>query len=166
MYITDDLSTDSYDSSAALGSNPCGGSPLSVLPRKARFGESEGSNYKTELCKNFEIGKPCKWGSNCCFAHGKEELRSRVLRLELKSKSCRGFNDSGVCSYGVRCQFLHSKSHRRFQQTLELVECSILTKLEAREFSLLAKVLKEIGGLVAAPRLRCFREVARIDATL
>ena len=166
MYITDDLSTDSYDSSVGLASKSSAGCAQSLGPRKGRFGEGEGSNYKTELCKNFEVGKPCKWGSNCCFAHGKEELRSRVLRLELKSKSCRGFNDSGVCSYGVRCQFLHSKSHRRFQQTLELVECSVLSKLDAKEFGLLARALKEVGGLVAAPRLKCFKEVARMDATL
>ena len=28
--------------------------------------------YKTNMCKNFMLGKSCKWGSECFFAHGKE----------------------------------------------------------------------------------------------
>jgi hypothetical protein len=31
-------------------------------------------NYKTELCKNFEESRYCRYGSKCNFAHGKDEL--------------------------------------------------------------------------------------------
>ena len=34
------------------------------------------SNYKTQVCRNFELNGMCSFGNLCCFAHGKEELRS------------------------------------------------------------------------------------------
>lgn len=34
------------------------------------------SNYKTQPCRNFDINGMCSFGNLCCFAHGKEELRS------------------------------------------------------------------------------------------
>ena len=35
-------------------------------------------NYKIVKCKNFEKDGVCKYGSHCTFAHGDEELRSKV----------------------------------------------------------------------------------------
>lgn len=34
------------------------------------------SNYKTLICKNFTKHGICKFGENCCFAHGTDELRT------------------------------------------------------------------------------------------
>ena len=34
--------------------------------------------YKTELCKYYEIDGHCKYGDKCAYAHGKENLRSKV----------------------------------------------------------------------------------------
>jgi len=34
------------------------------------------SNYKTQVCKNFEQTGQCKFATNCCFAHGDDELRN------------------------------------------------------------------------------------------
>ena len=34
------------------------------------------SNYKTQICRNFELNGMCSFGNLCCFAHGKEELRA------------------------------------------------------------------------------------------
>ena len=35
-------------------------------------------NYKIVKCKNFEKDGVCKYGSHCTFAHGDEELRSKI----------------------------------------------------------------------------------------
>jgi hypothetical protein len=34
------------------------------------------SNYKTQICKNFQESGFCKFSNNCCFAHGEAELRT------------------------------------------------------------------------------------------
>ena len=34
------------------------------------------SNYKTQVCRNFEQTGICKFQDNCCFAHGDHELRN------------------------------------------------------------------------------------------
>ena len=112
------------------------------------------SNYKTELCKNYEAGRSCKWGPNCCFAHGKSELRARTHKEELKSKSCRGFNESGVCSYGVRCQFLHFKDYRRNQDVLEVVEYNLSSQMESEPADSLETLL--LCGEAKSERLAVF----------
>ena len=33
------------------------------------------SNYKTQICRNFELNGMCSFGNLCCFAHGAPELR-------------------------------------------------------------------------------------------
>ena len=35
----------------------------------------ENPYYKTRLCKSYKIGINCKYGNNCNFAHGEEEIR-------------------------------------------------------------------------------------------
>jgi hypothetical protein len=60
--------------------------------------------YKTEICKNFEINKTCKWGASCCFAHGREELRIKsTVSHFFKTKICKNFNKYGFCAYASRC---------------------------------------------------------------
>ena len=44
------------------------------------------ANFKTELCKNYEMDNPCKWGANCSFALGVHELRNRNQKEELRNK--------------------------------------------------------------------------------
>ena len=34
------------------------------------------SNYKTQVCRNFEMTGVCKFAENCCFAHGMDQLRN------------------------------------------------------------------------------------------
>jgi len=34
------------------------------------------SNYKTQVCRNFEQTGVCKFADNCCFAHGYDQLRT------------------------------------------------------------------------------------------
>ena len=39
------------------------------------------SNYKTQLCRNFELNGMCSFGNVCCFAHGKAELRTLTMPM-------------------------------------------------------------------------------------
>lgn len=76
--------------------------------------------YKTEICKNYEQSKFCKFGSNCCFAHGETELRTKFVSNEFyKTKICRHFEHSGFCPYGQRCQYFHFQSNRVYSEILE-----------------------------------------------
>ena len=64
--------------------------------------------YKTELCKYYEINGKCKYGDNCAYAHGKENLRSKVTHSTYyRTKKCVQFFTYGFCPYGNRCQFAH-----------------------------------------------------------
>ena len=65
--------------------------------------------YKTELCKTFtETGK-CPYGYKCRFAHGKEELLSKLINSNYKKKDCKTFSEIGFCPYGSRCSFRHDE---------------------------------------------------------
>ena len=65
--------------------------------------------YKTELCKYYEINGNCKYGNNCAYAHGIENLRIKVTNTtSYKTKKCIQFFNNGFCPYGSRCQFAHS----------------------------------------------------------
>ena len=45
--------------------------------------------YKTELCKYYEINGFCKFGDRCAYAHGKENLRSKVTNYsDYTTKKC------------------------------------------------------------------------------
>ena len=53
------------------------------------------NNFKTQKCKFYEQTQQCKFGKNCTFAHGDEELRQpyediptdAVASLSLKNPS-------------------------------------------------------------------------------
>ena len=63
--------------------------------------------YKTEICRNWELGS-CEFGNNCAFAHGYEELRNKTSTgNNYKTKKCKQFHELGYCIYGNRCQFKH-----------------------------------------------------------
>ena len=65
--------------------------------------------YKTELCKYYEINGTCKFGDNCAYAHGKENLRAKVTKATAyRTKNCIQFFENGFCPYGNRCQFAHA----------------------------------------------------------
>jgi butyrate response factor 1 len=66
--------------------------------------------YKTELCRNFELTRRCRYGNRCSYAHGKEELvHKKHINLHYKSKKCNKFFERGFCEYGARCQYLHKE---------------------------------------------------------
>ena len=64
--------------------------------------------FRTELCKMFEINGTCKFGKNCNFAHGKENIRENLFKKSgYKKRICKNFFQKGFCMYGNRCQFSH-----------------------------------------------------------
>ena len=101
------------------------------------------------------MGKTCKWGASCSFAHGKSELRVRNQKEELKIKSCRGYNETGFCSYGVRCQFLHSKPFRTHSEKLDVFEITMCARIEENETHRLADKIGDSSMLQS--RLPVFR---------
>ena len=68
------------------------------------------TKFKTELCKNWQVGD-CKFGSKCAFAHGFDELSTKKnLPSNYKTRICKQFHEEMYCSYGARCQFIHLKN--------------------------------------------------------
>lgn len=63
--------------------------------------------YKTEPCRSWEKGT-CKYGENCAFAHGIQELREKThISTRYRTQQCYHFFELGYCLYGQRCQFKH-----------------------------------------------------------
>ena len=53
------------------------------------------------MCKNYVQNQFCKFGKQCSFAHGKEELRLKdQLNLSYKTKICKNFELEGYCGFG------------------------------------------------------------------
>ena len=67
------------------------------------------AKYKTELCKKFQSTGKCPYGYKCRFAHGKEELISKLQGINYKKTPCKTFNEKGYCPYGSRCSFRHDE---------------------------------------------------------
>jgi hypothetical protein len=112
--------------------------------------------YKTELCKYFEINGYCKYGESCAYAHGVENLRSKVTNTTYyRTKKCVQFFEHGYCPYGNRCQFAHQISTNiinnpydrkmTYKKTLETI-----SKFEN---------IKNIKELIEKPRLSVFKEI-------
>ena len=65
--------------------------------------------YKTEICKNWVYAE-CKFGDNCTYAHGEEDLRVNKTKKNVK---CANFSEKFVCPYGSKCQFSHKYSIKK-----------------------------------------------------
>ncbi len=74
---------------------------------KEFFFEKIKRKKKTELCKNYELYHDCYYKNNCCFAHGKEELRNDTIQPCYKTKLCKSFIENKVCNFGMRCSYKH-----------------------------------------------------------
>ena len=112
--------------------------------------------YKTELCKFYEMTGKCKFGDNCAYAHGIENLRSKVTNTTAyRTKKCIQFFENGYCPYGSRCQFQHqlknniiNNPYDRQMSYKKILE--IISKTEN---------IKNIRKLVEKPRLNIFKEI-------
>ena len=112
--------------------------------------------YKTELCKFYELTGQCKYGDNCAYAHGKENLRAKVTNTTAyRTKKCNQFFENGYCPYGNRCQFQHQLKNNivnnpydtdmSYKKILE-----IISKFEN---------VRNVKKLVEKPRLSIFKEI-------
>ena len=112
--------------------------------------------YKTELCKFYEINGHCKYGDNCAYAHGVENLRSKVTNsTAYRTRKCNQFYEKGYCPYGSRCQFQHqlksniiNNPYDRKMTYKKILET--ISKLEN---------VDNIKKLIEKPRLEIFREI-------
>ena len=112
--------------------------------------------YKTELCKFYELTGKCKFGDNCAYAHGKENLRSKVTNTTAyRTKKCIQFFENGYCPYGSRCQFQHqlknnivNNPYDRGMSYKKILD--IISKIEN---------VRNIRKLVGKQRLNIFKEI-------
>ena len=114
--------------------------------------------YRTELCKNYECYGYCQFGDNCAYAHGIENLRSKVTNTTAyRTKKCTQFFEQGYCPYGSRCQFAHQ------------LKTNIINNPYDKEISY-SKILETISKLenvgnikklVEKPRLPIFEEICK-----
>ena len=112
--------------------------------------------YKTELCKYFEINGYCKYGDKCAYAHGKENLRSKVTNTTAyRSKKCSQFYEQGYCPYGNRCQFAHQLKSNIINNPYDkgMTYGKILETISKMEN------VENIKKLIEKPRLPIFQEI-------
>ena len=116
--------------------------------------------YKTELCKYYEIEGYCKYGDKCAYAHGKENLRSKVTNTtSYRTKKCVQFFDFGFCPYGNRCQFAHQLATNIInnpydRKMLYKTTLDIISKAEN---------IDNIKKLIEKPRLPVFQSIVNTD---
>ena len=61
------------------------------------------------MCKNWVEKEVCSYQNKCRFAHGTDEMKSRlIINNKYRSKPCFEFHKKLYCSYGVRCLFYHN----------------------------------------------------------
>ena len=116
--------------------------------------------FKTELCKYYEANQYCPYGDKCAYAHGKENLRSKVTNTTAyRSKKCTQFFEQGYCPYGNRCQFAHqlktniiNNPYDKSMPYSKILE--IISKLENAE---------NVKKLVEKPRLPDFEIIYKCE---
>ena len=114
--------------------------------------------YKTELCKYYECNGYCKYGDKCAYAHGKENLRSKVTNTTAyRTKKCTQFFEQGYCPYGNRCQFAHQLKSNIINNPYDkgMSYTKILETISKFEN------VGNIKKLVEKPRLKVFEEICK-----
>jgi butyrate response factor 1 len=112
--------------------------------------------YKTELCKYYECNGYCKYGDKCAYAHGIENLRSKVTNTTAyRTKKCTQFFEQGYCPYGNRCQFAHQLKSNIINNPYDkgMTYTKILETISKLEN------VGNIKKLVEKPRLAIFEEI-------
>ena len=126
--------------------------------------EQSQKKYRTELCKYFEINGRCKFGDNCIFAHGKENLRENLCKKSgYKKRPCVNFFEKGFCMYGNRCQFSHDIKQFEKEEN-DKKENNFSYKLIFKELNmnLNDECKKDIERIKERPRLKIFKKFVKI----
>jgi len=116
--------------------------------------------YKTELCKYYECYGYCKYGDKCAYAHGVENLRSKVTNTTAyRTKKCTQFFEQGYCPYGSRCQFAHQLKSNIINNPYDksMSYSKILETISKLEN------IGNIKKLVEKPRLPVFEEICKSE---
>ena len=116
--------------------------------------------YKTELCKYYEINGYCKYGDKCAYAHGKDNLRSKVTNTTAyRTRKCSQFFEQGYCPYGNRCQFAHQLKSNIINNPYDkgMSYGKILETISKLEN------VENIKKLIEKPRLTIFKEICGND---
>ena len=112
--------------------------------------------YKTELCKYYEINGYCKYGDSCAYAHGKENLRSKITNtIAYRTKKCVQFFQNGYCPYGNRCQFAHQVNSNIINNPYDRK----MTYKKTMETISKQENIENIKGLIPKTRLPIFQEI-------
>lgn len=105
--------------------------------------ETRSRLYKTQLCDTFEEFGECKYGSNCQYAHGKEELREKPAPYRpsaYKTVRCKNYwSKDSICPYGSKCRFIHEEATGIDEIKLEKMKNH--SKYKTQE----CKTFKELG---------------------
>ena len=123
------------------------------------------TKWKTEKCHNLETYGHCKFGENCAFAHGDDELKEKIKNYNYKSKPCEQFFEKGFCSYGRRCQFSHKIKNTDIYYNFDS-RLIIDNKNYINYSQILSKLLlnRQIFlKVVKKPRLMIFKKIANIS---
>ena len=115
--------------------------------------------YKTELCKYYEINGYCKYGDSCAYAHGKENLRSKITNTTAyRTRNCAQFFQNGYCPYGNRCQFAHQITSNIINNPYDrkMSYTKILEMISKQEN------IENIKSLILKNRLPVFKNIVSI----
>ena len=126
--------------------------------------EQSQKKYRTELCKYFEINGRCKFGDNCIFAHGKENLRENLCKKSgYKKRPCVNFFEKGFCMYGNRCQFSHDiKQFEKDENENKKNNFSYKLFFKELNMNLNDESKKDIERIKERPRLKIFKKFVKI----
>ena len=126
--------------------------------------EQSQKKYRTELCKYFEINGRCKFGDNCIFAHGKENLRENLCKKSgYKKRPCINFFEKGFCMYGNRCQFSHDiKQFEKEEDDKKENNFSYKLFFKELNMNLNDEYKKDIERIKERPRLKIFKKFVKI----
>ena len=123
------------------------------------------TKWKTEICHYWEMNGYCKYGDNCAFAHGENELKNRKISFNYKTKPCKQFFEIGFCPYGSRCQFSHKKEFENNNNNNN-INCSFNYKNNVSYLNSISDFLKSEKineELLKRPRLLTFENIFHSD---
>ena len=103
--------------------------------------------YKTELCESFSTKGFCRYGNNCQFAHGLQELKFKERSNKFRTKPCVNWLKTGSCPYGQRCCFKHGNDQdiKVYLQASQAAKSSRISEQPRRNLHANVKALQKMA---------------------